>query len=365
MIKADAAGSTPGTWANPSSSEPGTDPKPGETWVDFQWRLYKTHLEQVWTGSVSITNLTVVTTLTFDWLYAATTYQLSGYLDNLNRSVDPTVYTENFTTAAIADCQPFTVSFPGDVPQSYDSVIATQAAYVQGVNPLRLGNGTYSQVNRRILSGRGVQTSTFPSSSFTYTLLPNRFSESPDPVNQARITGAALATFSTNLAASGIALPPTVLNSAVPVRTIPQWTVSPTSRGSSLNTATVAFLADTIGQVCCAAGTENVIPATAEQVMLGLDSTNQAVSSACTQSNLTATYNSVEVSGLQSSTTYYVFCTAMDDYPLWPTQMDESQKELMVPVVIKTLEEINTTQTRSNSAGRLGGLLLMAALLIY
>ena len=65
---------------NTTNSSPGpseganteSDPQTGETWIDFQHRLYKKHLSTTWVGSISMFATTAVQTVTFNWLWAGT-----------------------------------------------------------------------------------------------------------------------------------------------------------------------------------------------------------------------------------------------------------------------------------------------------
>ena len=146
-----------------------SDPATGESWTDFQRRIYKAHLQTKWTGSISMTATTAVTTLTFNFLYANTVYQIAGYLDNLSSSsTSPAVRTETITTTAQADVQPFTLSFSGLVLQSFSIVIAQNAANVMGVNPLRIFGPTYTTSG----TGSRVLQTTTTTSTFVYTLVP-------------------------------------------------------------------------------------------------------------------------------------------------------------------------------------------------
>jgi hypothetical protein len=127
-----------------------SDPQTGETWAQFQRRLYKGHLETQWVGAISMYATTAVSTLSFSWLWASTQYQISGYLDNLSSSsTTPTVRTEYCTTLATHDSQPVSLKFTGQVAQSFSSKIANDYANNIGVNPTRLTSETYATSTTR------------------------------------------------------------------------------------------------------------------------------------------------------------------------------------------------------------------------
>jgi len=338
-----------------------SDPQTGETWEDYQRRLLKQHMQTTWSGSISMYATTAVTSLPFTWLWAATQYQISGYLDNLSTaSTTPTVRTETFTTLAIADSQPVAIKFTGQVAQSFSSKVANLYSSVIGVNPTRLVSPLYATSTSRVLQAPGT---TVAYTTFTYTLLVNRFSETPNPTDQAKVTGTSLVALGNMYAADGLtnALN-SVTNNAIQSRVTPTWTTVPTSGGSTVNSVTVNLRSSTTGRSCCVALTGSSTAPTAEQVMLGLDATNTPASSLCINTDIATSSNSVQVSSLQAATSYYVYCTATDTYPLWPTYMSYSTSSPMTPVSITTL---STGEVVVDGASYLGGLLALLALLFH
>jgi hypothetical protein len=339
-----------------------SDPQTGETWEDYMRRLYKGHMQSTWSGSISMFATTAVTTLTFNWLWASTTYQISGYLDNLSTSsTSPTVRTETITTLATADSQPFSLKFTGQVAQSFCTKVAQTYASVIGANPARLTICQYATSTSRVLQGTTPTTVAY--TTFTYTLLVNRFSESPSPTDQAKVTGTAFTSLSNLLVADGLANAlNSVTNNAIPTRVTPTWTTAPASGGSTTSSVTVNLRSSTAGRSCCVALTGSSTAPTPEQVMLSLDATNTAVSGTCINTDTTVSSNSVQVSSLQPGTSYYVYCTATDSYPLWPTYMSYSTTAPMTPVTISTL---GNNVVVDDGASYLGGLLALLALLFH
>ncbi|MBV5279710.1 MAG: hypothetical protein J0651_00050, partial [Actinobacteria bacterium] len=289
--------------------------------------------------------------------WAATTYQISGYLDNLSTaSASLTVHTETFSTLAIADSQPFSLKFTGQVAQSFSSKVASNYASVIGVNPTRLGSPTYATSASRVLQVAPAVAYT----TFSYTLLVNRFSESPSPTDQAMVTGSTLTSLSNLLAADGLtnALN-SVTNNPIQSRVIPTWSAAPASGESTFDSVTVNLRSSTLGQSCCVALTVSSAALTAEQVMLGLDVTNTPTSGLCITTDTSTSSNSVQVSNLQPQTLYHVYCTATDTYPLWPTFMTYSTSSPLTPVTIVTSD---THEVIVEGASYIGGLL---ALLVF
>lgn len=99
---------------------------------------------------------------------------------------------------------------------------------------------------------------------------------------------------------------------------------------------------------------------TAEQIMLALDASNGAASGTCMNTDLTLASNSLQIVNLQSSTSYSVYCTATDNYPLWPTYMVYSTTSPQVPVTITTQ---NSSPVIVSGASHLGELLALLTLL--
>jgi hypothetical protein len=357
LVSLNGTNTDPGTNEDVLSE---TDPQAGETWAQFQHRLYTKHMETKWLGSLSMFSITGAQTTLFNWLWAGTNYQIAGYLDNLGpTNSTPTARIEYFSTSPTADSQDFAVKFQGLVAASYDGVIAYNMAWTFGVNPLRVGNATYGTV----ISRRLDTILTVAYTTFTYTLLVNRFSESPNPSEQVIISATAYTTLANKFKTDGIT---NTLNSitslAAHVRTTPVWIASPTSGGSTLDSVKVLLRANVAGQSCCVALSGTTIAPTSEQVTLGLDFANVQASGLCIPNDLTASTNEIAIANLMSSTSYYVYCTAIDTYPLWPTHMAFSASNPMVPVAITTLTQTNTTTT---GASYLGGLLALLAFLLH
>jgi hypothetical protein len=294
-----------------------TDPAEGETWVEFQQRVYQAHVMDYWIGGDAVVTTADSFTRNFYWLYAGTKYQISGYLDN-GYSTNSPAKTEYFTTVATYDSQPFAVKFTGSVLDSFTSRIAEVTAQYQGVNPDRLINRV-----RTATTSRALQATT-TSTTFAMTLASDRSAQDPAPSDQAKIEGTNLTGFKATLKSAGIPNDvDSVVNTAVQSKTTPTWTTSPDVDSVTNNQVTMTLRSSVAGETCCIAVDDsmNTMAPSSEQLYLGLASTNVEVPAMCIITDTTKASNSVTVSGLDSGTDYTVYCTAVDSFPIWPTHM--------------------------------------------
>jgi hypothetical protein len=273
----------------------------------------------------------VSTPIVFDWLFAGTTYQLSGYVDTSAKTGDPVVSTVTFQTKPIPDCQPFQIKLVGYAPRFYNTTLIAQLAPVMGVNPLRLLTTGYTSV-RRLQDNPNAQFSTF-----SFTLVPERSWETPTPSEQTKFSDSQLATLTANLLANNIANNiSSITNEAVPARGTPTWEKDPSLLTATNFTISISLRAKLAGQSCCIHFTSETV-LTSEQVLLGLDASNQPVDSICIASDLTADTNTIIVTGLKNETEYFFYCITTDSYPLWPalsaTPASFSAKTLSADVV--------------------------------
>ena len=290
---------------------PEIEPKVGESWVSFQRRLYREHLGSTWINSINMTT-SISDSIVFNWLYAGTTYQLSGYLDTQAKT-DPAVATVTFQTKPQPDCQPFEIKFTGYAPRAFNFSVTPQVAQVIGVNPLRLFNTGYSSV-RRLQDNPNALFSTF-----LYTLVPDRSWEAPTPAEQVKFSDTQMAALAANLRSNGVANNiSSIVKGVVPGRNNPIWATDPAVLSSTDSSISISLRASIAGETCCIPLTSTTAP-TSEQVLLGLDASNESVNSTCLASDLNADVNTVVMAGLQAKTQYSVYCIATDNYPLWPS----------------------------------------------
>ena len=306
----------------------------GETWTDYQSRLFKSHLMSSWVGSLAVSDPTVTALLTVDWLWAGSSYQISGYLDNLNPfPVGVAVYTQTFTTLAVAPVQPFSLKFQGSLDPSLATPIGQIVAKYQGVNPQRLLNPSSATSFAR----RSLQTLvTF--TTFSYVLAPARDLESSEPASQTAVTGAALSSLKVDLNAT-LGITSTLysmVNTAAPVQISPSWSVSPKAGNATSSTLTVSMRSSGPGLTCCEALTTSTDTPTAQQVLSGLTPGNEDANYACSAVNLTQTVDILAIGNLTAQVNYYIYCSAADNYPLWPTPMTYSASSPLQPIAMQT-----------------------------
>jgi hypothetical protein len=293
------------------------DPNDDETWVEFQHRVYKSHLEDTWMGADAVVTTANSYTRTFTWLYGGTKYQISGYLENGYDTSSSVVKTDYFTTAAQADSQPFTINFKGNVLQSYASAIGEYCALIQGVHSERLSAG-------RRTTSRLLQTTAIALTTFTYTLYTDRSAQDPTPTDQAKIEGTNLTALKALIRAAGIYNEvDSVKNIDAPIKLTPTWTSAPSIALSTTTDVTINLRASVAGETCCIAVKDEVssVAPRSDQIYYGLSSTNDAVASTCITTDATTDSNTVLITGLDSGTDYVAYCTAVDTFPMWATHM--------------------------------------------
>jgi hypothetical protein len=302
--------------SNSTKGFPEVQDNPGnETWTTWQHNIYRSHLQTAWTGALSLGSFSE--TMAFSWLAAGTTYEISGYIDNQGQIV-PEVFTESFTTAEAPDCQPFTVTFEGNVSQIYEETVALEVARAMEVSRSQIKYSGYAP-GRRAQAVPHAMTSTV----FSFMLLSNRFTEGPDPSSQAILSSSAYDSLVSGLKANDIPNQLTSLTSTpLPLRQIPQWTTSPRLSQLTSHSIRVILGSNLPGEVCCIASVSAFVP-TPQQVTLGLDAFNVNASFACKENSRDSAL--LQIEDLQPATTYTVFCTAGDSYPLWPTLLSDMQ----------------------------------------
>jgi hypothetical protein len=331
-----------------------TQPKAGETWSDFQRRLYISHLGSTWVGSVPMNPEEPAKTVTVDWLWAGTGYQLVAYFDNMKEdTAGSPASIANFTTAASADCQPYTMTFAGLVDNVDSSVLINTVAEYSGVNPARILQ-IQRTVSRRL---DGSSTSSVTATAFAFILLQNRFTDIPDPKTQLTLSNSDYAKLISSLNAQGI--PNNLVTftlDAAPSRGLPMWKIVPSAGQMTAESVTVNYASQIDGQTCCVALTSTLAYPNGEQMMLGLDAYNAPVPHACKANDQSLTMNTVTVSGLGPASQYYMACTTTDTYPVFPSQIqyaDSLQKQFVSAVTLglANITPGNNTDSAVLSAG--------------
>jgi hypothetical protein len=306
------------------------DPNSGETWEDFQTRLFVTHATTFQRyGAMAMTTTVTSTPVSLKGLFAKTDYQVTAYFDNLNpNNTSPAMRTEYFTTLAVADCQPIYVRFQYTVSDSFGTSIYNILAKYLGINPTRLVERTRTtekySVGTRLLAEGSVanSTSSVAFTVFSSNILPNRALENPSPTNIALISNEAVNNMQFEFIAAG------VLNQmwnygplSIPSHYSPQWDRSPQIQSFSNTSIVIEFLSTVHGESCCIALKDTNVNLQPEQVYYLYDYNWTTAIGGCVTSNISLAMNSLVLSGLEPDTNYFLHCVATDDYPLWPSHM--------------------------------------------
>jgi len=325
-LKDMVSGNTPENEAYPY-------PEIGETWENFQYRLYKDHLQTQAVGFLPIYSLNNSQIVSFNWLWASTEYQIAGYLDNLSPEMPSKAHIEYFSTAKMAPSQPFTLSFQGLLYAAFNITVQKCTAAALGVPFQRIQGFAYS--THRDNSGFEDLNAVLYT-EFTYILLESRFSDLIEPADRIFLSDTEIQTLQSNFALHRLSNPLISLTkqAELPTRSTPTWLLPLSPGNSTSHSLTLYTKVGTAGKTCCVAVPECAVPPSPEQVLLGLSAANSPVSAACVPTDLTGKGNFVDLGGLQSRTSYCGYCVAADDYPLWRTL-----SRVQGPLVLTTLRE--------------------------
>lgn len=108
-----------------------------ETWEEYQYRLYRAHLQDSWYGALNIYNTSASYSINATWLFSATEYQICGYAQNVYNTAGTVAYTTFVTTATDANYK-WTIQVTGSTTSSIEeSKVNEKVAFAQGVNPSR------------------------------------------------------------------------------------------------------------------------------------------------------------------------------------------------------------------------------------
>lgn len=305
------------------------DPADGETWVQFQQRLYKTHLMTSYFGIHIVPDASNAGTITADYLQAETDYQMCGYLENIYGDVS-TISLDYWVTG---DADPnyewsIGVSATTSVINLDGDKVRDIVSLAQGVNPKRnqmtVVDGTAGGSTRRRLNTTTTKT-------FTSVLMSDRSKSEPTTQTLAFLsTDEATGVFNDIKTASGnTAL--TQIGSgysssayAPDQETVGWVTGSAPALGSKThNSVTIKLQSDnTHGELACTvvdnypegATTNNFKPSQA-QVFLGLDTNNMEALvakkiPAASDATPPVAATEMVLEGLSKGTKYHAFCTA-------------------------------------------------------
>lgn len=305
-----------------------TSPSIGESWAQFQLRKYIKHVTSYERfGGIVMATSSATAPVTVTGLAASTDYQVLAFLDVLSDTIPPGSRIEYFTTNAIPSSAQFSMTFQQSVAANQMLSITAALAPLMSANFDQITNGYMNQtLARRLDNSTTPPPLTVTSTTFTFSLLPDRFVDKPVPGAQTALSPQALTDLRDSLAARGIA---NALTSFVQQVTtaplVPAWE-RPVEILSYTNvSATVTFKANVAGVSCCVALEEASPALLPEHVLLGYSFNWTQAIQVCTPSNITLHSNQVTLSSLQPDTNYYISCVAADSLPIWPTLMQFSE----------------------------------------
>lgn len=311
-----------------SRNQAETTPALDETWPQYQVRKYLQHVTSFeLAGGLAMATTSTTAPVVITGLAAGTDYQVLAYLDVQNELVQPGSRIEYFTTSPIPPSSVFSLTFQLSVAAIQMPTVAAILAPLMSANPSQISDGHMNQTLARRLDNTTTPSPlTVTSTTFTFTLLPDRFAEQPIPSTQTALSQQALTDLRDSLVAKGITNTLTAYVQEVsPTPTIPVWKRSAEILAYTNVSATVIFQADRPGKGCCVA-LEGASPALlAEQIELGYSFNWTKAVQACTVTNSSQSNNQVTLSALQPDTNYYISCVATDSLPIWPTLMEYSE----------------------------------------
>lgn len=335
-----------------------TDPADGETWSAFQQRKYKEHLQDTYYGKEWIYNSATAGSISATWLWAATDYQICGYVINEYGSISSysttgTQYSLNyFATTAMDGNWNWSVTASGTSSMAAinTTTIRDIVSYQQGVNPSR--NMITSNTET---TSRRLQTTTYSITWSAYLALDRRAS-TPTTQTIATLGSTETTQIATDLNSklgTGNSMGTYAQSTYTATQASVSFTTAPALSSESTNSVTISFQSDNdYGEVACvvlnAASqsdylTNNNLKPTATQVYLGIDRNNAAAVSAkkidaatTDTSGTTTKATEITLDGLAKGTSYSAFCTATNGYATFPGYVTYASDDNYTPVQFTT-----------------------------
>lgn len=310
----------------------------GENWKDYKERLYKLHIEYVFVTALIADSEGDVEQFNVEWLWADTEYQLSGYhVSGTNKSV---VKTEVFKTQNGNNSVSYKLKFIGNVPNDYSTTVREVTAKSLGVNPQRI-----QYVKKENMATRMLQTASATSTEMQFNLLQERNSAIPTPKKIVSTLPIHKSTIQADLKAAGFRYTFTDISEPTELTgEIPEWEIQPRIGTVTSESITIEFLADITGYVTCIADDLKETQPSASQVYNGLNAFNTEVRYLRMITDISSTINTMEISNLDEATTYYIWCVASDNLPIWPTLMSDSSLGTSSTGLIVTTPEFDNPE---------------------
>ena len=314
-----------------------TDPPPDLSWNDFQHQLYSQHMSSfLATGVVIQTTVELDRDIVIDGLWAGSEYQVVGYFDNLDpTSPGSSVTIEYVTTTPVADCSGVSLIYSGIVGQNQQTRVQQVLAKALGVNPARLQSPLYQSIASRDLQKiSGVLTNN-TGTEFQYYLVANRKLDAPEPGSLTALTPQQINDLADDMKDSlGLEL---VSYSVLPARTRtqPLWMRQAEVLRVSNTSITTTYESNTAGRACCVALNDAEFSISLDQVQEGYNYNWTKVPSKCAATEASIV-GEMDITGVEPDGVYFVFCSLMDDYPLWSTQMSYSVAQTVPFIPVHT-----------------------------
>ena len=272
-------------------------PKNGESWEDFQRRLYAEFVGKLWLGAAYVDAGITTDLVTFKWLWAETSYTAKVFVDNKSG-----YFSNSSFTQATADKNPpirVHVKFEEEVSGVFEPVVK---------NALALALGVLSE----LLFDPQIKPD-----DFSWVFGTDRASPLAPSTIVTKLDSKILRA---NLDYAGI-LNEFAIESKVLAQNsfeVPEWKTVPDLVEVEGDYVTFNSSIMGKGKVCCVvlvnttAGSLSV-----DQIYAGVNANNDRVPNICFSAENGTVYEK-EIRGLTEGTQYSLTCTVCSLYPMWP-----------------------------------------------
>jgi hypothetical protein len=272
-------------------------PDNGESWEEFQRRLFKEFLGRIWTG-VSYVDAGVTTDLvTFKCLWAGTSYSVKVLTDNKSGYLSNSTYTQE--TLEKNPAVEISLKFNEKVSEVFIPVVKNALALALGV------------ISDLLVDGKS------DGELFQWVLSADRASPlSPSTI----ITKLDKSILKANLKYAEIFQDFSIESKVLPQSAfeVPEWKTEPDLVLAGETFVTFNLSIQGKGKTCCQVvfnSSEDV--GSSEQVYSGVNKLNSPVPSLCFNS-LNDTVDEKTIEGLSDGNQYSLVCTLCSSYPQWP-----------------------------------------------
>lgn len=277
-------------------------PNNGESWTNFQKRLYRNFMQQAWYGQMYVDAGTTSDIFSINWLWAGTQYKVVVYADNKSG-----YYNNGSFTQSTLDMNPAMrvyIKFKDYVNPIYEPIVWNALGLSLGVLTDMLTDFEYAD------------------NVFSWIFNADRASPlSPQTLYTNFDGGVMKANLNYAKIYSEFTLDYEVLQRSDHV--VPKWINSPMVVDVGNNFFMINVTVDNKGVVCCVAQeTDEKGVLYAYQIYAGLGRNNSQVQGTCVEVR-NETLEEFYILGLNDKTEYNVSCTACSEYPVWPDCRDD------------------------------------------